>query len=220
MEDHPTGTVGPVQDVSCSDKFFGDSIRLQAFIGDTMTKLPNSTTFFRSPGRLEAFSDGVFAIAITLLILEIKVPSTHDASTVAELWRALLERWPSYFAFLLSFITIYVAWSGHHLLIQQMKHVTLPLVWTNGGFLLFLTFLPFPTALVAEHLTSPSGSLAVAIYAATNAGISLMYFCLYTVSSRGNTEPNRLRYARLNALGGIVICSACVGLAFVSWRCS
>ena len=181
-----------------------------------MTKSLNPTAFFRRPGRLETFSDGVFAIAITLLILEISVPSTHDASTVAELWRALLERWPSYFAFLLSFLTIYVAWSGHHLMLQQVKTVTLPLVWANAFFLLVITFLPFPTALVAEHLTSPSGSLAVAVYAATNAFSSLMYLCLYTVSSRGTTEPNRLRYARLNALGGVAICAACVGLAFVS----
>lgn len=181
-----------------------------------MTKPANPTTFFKSPGRLEAFSDGVVAIAITLLILEIKVPSTHDASTVAELWRALLERWPSYFAFLLSFFTIYLAWSGHHLMMQQVKTVTLPLVWANAFFLLFVTFLPFPTSLVAEHLTSPSGALAVALYAATNACISLTYLYLYTVSSRGDTEPNRLRYARLNALGGVAICSACVGLAFVS----
>ncbi|WP_407538541.1 TMEM175 family protein [Deinococcus radiomollis] len=181
-----------------------------------MTRPPNPTAFFRSPGRLEAFSDGVFAIAITLLILEIKVPSAHDASTVAELWRALLERWPSYFAFLLSFLTIYVAWSGHHLMVQQVKTVTLSLVWTNAFFLLVITFLPFPTALVAEHLTSPSGSLAVAVYAATNACSSLMYLCLYTVSNQDRTAPNRLRYARLNALGGVAICVACVGLAFVS----
>ncbi len=181
-----------------------------------MTKPSNPMTFFRSPGRMEAFSDGVFAIAITLLILEIKVPSTHDASTVAELWQALLERWPSYFAFLLSFLTIYVAWSGHHLMLQQVKTVMLPLVWANAFFLLFITFLPFPTSLVAEHLTSPSGALAVAVYAAINACISLAYLYLYTVTSQGNTEPNRLRYVRLNALGGVVICLACVGLAFVS----
>ncbi|WP_407570284.1 TMEM175 family protein [Deinococcus altitudinis] len=181
-----------------------------------MTEPSNPTAFFRSPGRLEAFSDGVFAIAITLLILEIKVPSAHDASTVAELWRALLERWPSYFAFLLSFLTIFVAWSGHHLMVQQVKTVTLQLVWVNGFFLLVITFLPFPTALVAEHLTSPSGSLAVAVYAVTNAFSSLMYLCLYNVSNQGRTEPNRLRYARLNALGGVAICTACIGLAFVS----
>ncbi|GGR33837.1 TMEM175 family protein [Deinococcus ruber] len=181
-----------------------------------MTEPSNPTAFFRSPGRLEAFSDGVFAIAITLLILEIKVPSAHDASTVPELWRALLERWPSYFAFLLSFLTIFVAWSGHHLMMQQVKTVTLPLVWVNAFFLLVITFLPFPTALVAEHLTSLSGSLAVAVYAATNAFSSLMYLCLYNVSNQGRTEPNRLRYARLNALGGVAICTACIGLAFVS----
>jgi uncharacterized membrane protein len=181
-----------------------------------MTKPSDLTVFFKHPGRLEAFSDGVFAIAITLLILEVRVPSAHDASTVAELWRALLERWPSYFAFLLSFLTIYVAWSGHHLMLQQVKAVTLPLVWANAFFLLGITFLPFPTALVAEHLTSPSGVLAVAVYAATNACLSLAYLYLYTTSSQGVTEPNRLRYARLNALGGVVVCLVCVGLAFVS----
>jgi len=172
---------------------------------------------FKSAGRLEAFSDGVFAIAITLLILEIRVPSIEDASTPALLWHALLNRWPSYFAFLLSFGTIFVAWIGHHLMLQQVKVVTLPLIWTNALFLLFVTFIPFPTALVAEHLTHPSGSVAVAIYAACNAINSLLYLRLSQatrVAAEGADQE--IKFAALNAWGGMVACTVGIALAFVT----
>ncbi|ULH17082.1 DUF1211 domain-containing protein (plasmid) [Deinococcus sp. KNUC1210] len=181
--------------------------------------MPALNAFFKSSGRLEAFSDGVFAIAITLLILEIRVPSVEDASTPPLLWHALISRWPSYFAFLLSFGTIFVAWIGHHLMLQQVKVVTLSLVWTNALFLLFVTFLPFPTALVAEHLTHPSGSVAVALYAASNAMNSFLYLRLSQVTrlaAQGADADPVIRFAALNAWGGMVVCLGCIGLAFVT----
>lgn len=182
-----------------------------------MTADPARPPFFKTAGRLEAFSDGVFAIAITLLILEIRVPSVEDASTPVLLWHALLHRWPSYFAFLLSFGTIFVAWIGHHLMLQQVKVVTIGLVWVNALFLLFVTFLPFPTALVAEHLTHPSGSVAVAIYAASNAMNSFLYLQLSRATRRAAAgAEEEIQFASLNAWVGMVICTACIGLAFVS----
>jgi len=182
-----------------------------------MTADTSPPPLFKTAGRLEAFSDGVFAIAITLLILEIRVPSVEDASTPALLWHALLSRWPSYFAFLLSFGTIFVAWIGHHLMLQQVKVVTLSLVWTNALFLLFVTFLPFPTALVAEHLTHPSGSVAVAVYAASNAMNSLLYLRLSQATRfAAQGAEQEIRFAALNAWGGIVVCTGCIGLAFVT----
>ncbi|WP_175607393.1 TMEM175 family protein [Deinococcus marmoris] len=174
-------------------------------------------SFFKHPGRLEAFSDGVFAIAITLLALELRVPPVETASTPLRLWQALLEGWPSYFALLLSFGTIYAAWIGHHMMLQQVQDIRPALVWTNGLFLLSIVLLPFTTALVAEHLTHPGAPVAVAIYAGVNALTSLMYLRLYQVSQRHFTEasPN-LRLASLGAGVGLALCGGAVILAFVT----
>lgn len=153
----------------------------------------------------------MFAIAITLLILEIRVPSVEDASTPTLLWHALLHRWPSYFAFLLSFGTIFIAWIGHHLMLQQVKAVTIGLVWVNALFLLFVTFLPFPTALVPQRLSG---------------GRDLRGFqrdkCLpLPAALQGDTPAGagveqEIKFASLNAWVGMAVCTACIGLAFVS----
>ena len=110
-----------------------------------------------STTRLEAFSDGVFAIAITLLILEIKVPHAEHG-----LWAGLAALWPSYAAFALSFIVILIMWVSHHELMHMIHRVTYPILFVNGLLLLTVTFVPFPTAVLAEHLNTPAASSAVA----------------------------------------------------------
>src|SRR5271163_2981964 len=80
--------------------------------------------------RLEAFSDGVFAIAITLLVLEIRVPAS-DIHTASELWAVLGEKWPSYVGYALSFLVIGVMWINHHALFEYIKRVNRPLLVAN-----------------------------------------------------------------------------------------
>jgi uncharacterized membrane protein len=173
--------------------------------------------FFKHPGRLEAFSDGVFAIAATLLVLELRIPPVDRALSPSQLWQALLTEWPSYFALLLSFGTIYAAWIGHHMMLQQIREVRPALVWTNGLFLLCIVLLPFTTALVAQHLTLPGAPVAVAIYASVNALTSLIYLLLYRVSQRHFTEASsNLRLASMGAGFGLLICIGAVALAFVT----
>ena len=99
-------------------------------------------------GRLEAFSDGVFAIAITLLVLEISVPP--DASD--DLLGAFFDQWPSYLAYLVSFATIGVTWLRHTAITHYLHGVDTSVVRLNLLLLLFVSFLPFPTRLVAEHI--------------------------------------------------------------------
>jgi uncharacterized membrane protein len=107
-------------------------------------------------GRLEAFSDGVFAIAITLLVLEISVPP--DASD--DLLGAFFDQWPSYLAYLVSFATIGVTWLRHTAITHYLHGVDTIFVRLNLLLLLFVSFLPFPTRLVAEHIREnpPSAS--------------------------------------------------------------
>ena len=105
-----------------------------------------------SSTRVEAFSDGVFAIAITLLILEIKVPHGIDHG---ELWAGLRALWPSFVAFFLSFFVILIMWVNHHELLRLVRGVGYPFFFANGFVLLTVTFVPFPTAVLAEYLGTP-----------------------------------------------------------------
>ena len=100
--------------------------------------------------RIEAFSDGVFAIAITLLILEIRLPDMREAE--GSLLAGLLALWPSYFAFALSFFVILVTWIAHHDLMGLIRVTTQPVQLANGFVLFYVTFIPFPTAVLAAHL--------------------------------------------------------------------
>ena len=114
--------------------------------------------------RIEAFSDGVFAIAITLLILEIRLP---HAGAEGSLSSDLVALWPSYFAFALSFFVILVSWIAHHAVMRLVRVTSRPAQLANGCVLAYITFLPFPTAVLAENLGGPEMSTAVTFYCAT-----------------------------------------------------
>lgn len=100
--------------------------------------------------RLETFADGVFAIAITLLVLEIKVP--HLDETHGSLWPALLALWPSYLGYFVSFFTIGIMWVNHHVIFQYVRRCDRRFLFANVFFLMGIAFAPFPTAVLAEHL--------------------------------------------------------------------
>jgi uncharacterized membrane protein len=97
---------------------------------------------------MEAFSDGVFAIAITLLVLEIAVP----AGSERDLWSAVLDEWPSYLAYLVSFSTVGAVWVGHTVIIEFLVRATPVLIRLNLLLLMVVSFLPFPTKLLAEYV--------------------------------------------------------------------
>ena len=112
-------------------------------------------------GRILALSDGVFAIAITLLILEISIPATTDDSGLT---KALLGLWPQYLAYVLSFLLIARFWVTHHQAFRLIGRYDAVLVWLNLLLLMFVAFLPFPTAVLGEHNGSP---VAAVLYGAT-----------------------------------------------------
>jgi uncharacterized membrane protein len=122
--------------------------------------------------RLETFADGVMAIAITLLILDVKVPRVAGSS----LSHALAEQWPSYLAFVASFLTIGIIWVNHHHMFKLIERTTHAFLMLNVVFLLTICFLPFPTALVAEYVRNPDArSLATAVYGGTMTAIAIMF---------------------------------------------
>lgn len=106
----------------------------------------------RDTDRLEAFSDGVIAIAITLLVLEVRVPEHASVSSSRELWGDLARLWPAYLGYLISFVTIGIMWANHHQIFRYIARTDHYLVLSNILFLLFVGFLPFPTALLTEYL--------------------------------------------------------------------
>lgn len=133
-------------------------------------------------GRIETFSDGVFAIAITLLVIEIKVP-THEQVKTIGLVQALLDLWPSYLAFITSFATILVIWVHHHWIFVLVKKYDHLLFYLNGLLLLFVTFIPFPTALLAEYLLYHDGRVAANVYTGIFLAISLSFDMLWRHAS-------------------------------------
>src|SRR5438105_15008189 len=130
---------------------------------------------------VEAFGDGRCASAITLLILEIRAP---EAGAAGGLWAGLRALWPSYVAFLLSFFVILVMWVNHHELMRLVRVVTYPLLFANGLLLLTVTFVPFPTASVAQHLATTQAKAAVAFYCGTFVVNSLAWGLVFSTMVR------------------------------------
>ena len=111
-------------------------------------------------GRVEALSDGVIAIAITLLVLELSVPET----AFDDLWRGIAEEWPSYLAYATSFLTIGVFWFAHHGIFRRLQYANRRVMLINLLFLMAIAFLPFPTKLMAEAIHEADATRAAVIF--------------------------------------------------------
>lgn len=128
--------------------------------------------------RVETFSDGVFAIIITLLILEIKVPHIENHESIGDLARSLAALTPKFIAWVISFLTVAVIWVNHHRLFESLKDIDHGIFWLNANLLLWVSFLPFPTALMGEY---PHNKLAVSFFGLTSLmmGIAFLIFRIY-----------------------------------------
>ena len=132
--------------------------------------------------RIEAFSDGVFAIACTLLVIEIAVPHVEDVLRPGALWPALKAVLPSFVAYLISFTSLLIAWANHHRSLQLLVRSSSALLYANGFLLLTVAFMPFPTAVLAEYVNTPQANIAAAFYSAScltmNLGFNLCWLCI------------------------------------------
>ncbi len=169
--------------------------------------------------RTEAFSDGVFAIAITLLILEVRVPDSMSG----ELARDLANQWPSYAAYLVSFVVIGIIWVNHHDIFERITTVDRPLLFLNLLLLLTVAFLPFSTALLGRYIRQGDNAhIAAAVYGANMMLIGLAFIVIWTYLARVPSllEPEMgaqgaLRARRAAAIGPVVY-GLSIPLAFVS----
>lgn len=128
--------------------------------------------------RLQAFSDGVFAVGLTLLVFELHLPDPLGRP----LLDALLLLWPKVLSYALSFATVLIMWVNHHGLFRSLRRVDAHILFTNGLLLLLITFVPFPTAVLGDHLVSARGvdaKVAAAFYALTYVAINLAWALMW-----------------------------------------
>jgi uncharacterized membrane protein len=133
-------------------------------------------------GRIEAFSDGVFAIAITLLVLELREPKTGHG-----VWRGLAHEWPQFAAYVTSFFIIGIMWVNHHSMFRSIVRADRTLMFLNLLLLLWTTLLPFPTRLVAAHLRDggTDAAAAEAVYSATLTLAAIAFSLIWIHAVRG-----------------------------------
>ncbi|MCF3945742.1 DUF1211 domain-containing protein [Acidiphilium sp. AL] len=191
----------------------------------------------RDTGRVEAFSDGVFAIAITLLILEIKVPHAHGSSRPFSLLGSLTGLWPSYFSYLLSFTMIGIYWANHHYIFKLFTRTNHTLNLLNLLFLLTISFLPFPTATLGNYMLDAANRTTAATFYAVGLllpACTWLLMWLYATTGRRLVHPRlesaflhhlTIQYAGTVAiyLGAVLLClvdvrlglGVCVGLTLL-----
>jgi uncharacterized membrane protein len=143
----------------------------------------------RGTHRIEAFSDGFFAIVITLLVLDIRVPELPDDTGEFSLIAALRELWPTAAAFTVSFINIYILWVAHHELMRITTRANTLFLYLNGGLLFGIALMPFSTALLAGHILGPAASVASALYTGCLLWVAAFYNLLWRFLCR---HPGRL----------------------------
>ena len=159
--------------------------------------------------RAESFSDGVFAVAITVLVFNLlPIAGLHELT-----YRALGHAWPQYAAYVISFLTIGIMWLNHHTLLAQVSRVNRPLLALNLFLLMGVVAIPFPTALVASHLTGPDAEhgqagRAVVVYGLTMIAISVgyaaiwVYLAAHSEALGGRRQLPRPRSSTLRFTGG------------------
>ena len=159
-------------------------------------------------GRVEAFSDGVLAIAITLLVLDL-----HTSSHYGMVKHDLLQQWPSYLAYVASFLYIGVVWVNHHSLFTRIASVDAGLLWCNLALLLAASVLPFPTSELAfamGHGSHGDQVSALVLYALISGGMAVSWLIMFTYLQRHprllrpGVAADFFRTERLRALAGII----------------
>jgi len=138
----------------------------------------------KETGRLEAFSDGIFGVAITLLALDIKIPESAEA-TNASLWRSIFELWPTYLTYFNSFAVVLLIWMGHNMVFREVRAANTRIIYLNGLMLLLIALFPYPTRTIGQFAGSEAEAVAVAFYAGFT-GLISSSFLLLTLNLRAS----------------------------------
>lgn len=136
--------------------------------------------------RLEGFSDAVFAIVVTILVLELHVPVLHDRGSAGELWSQLIQQLPKFLSWLISFIIVCKFWLNHNHVLGMASHADYGVIWLNSLFLMTQAFIPFPTAIMGEYATNP---LAVSLFGIGMAATTVFFIVLQRYIQRNLLKP-------------------------------
>ena len=188
-----------------------------------MTKPLREAPGLTETDRLETFCDGVFAIAITLLVLEIRLPADAHVAGSGDLFRALARLWPSYVAYTIAFLTLGIMWANHHSIFEYVRRTDKYFLLINVVFLMCVSFLPFPTRVVAEHLADPEArQAAMVVYSATLIVIALAYNAVWRYAVAGgrlldpDADMEGVRTISRRYLAGPISYGVAFALAFVN----
>jgi uncharacterized membrane protein len=171
-----------------------------------------------APARLETFADGIFAIAATLLIIDVGLPEElHDS-----LGRELLDIWPQYAAYAISFLTIAIIWVNHHTVLGLIESVDRTFLFLNVSLLLAIAFIPFPTRILAEHVRTDDGRAAALLYGVTMLAMSVSFLAVWIYAAyrrrliRTDADPRTVSGITRSFLPGVPIYTVSTLVAFVS----
>lgn len=139
----------------------------------------------KETARIEAFSDGVFSIAVTLLVLELHVPAYILGGDPQVLLKELASQWPAYIAFVISFFSIFIVWVNHHKIFKQIYKRNTGVMFANGLILFLVSLISFPSALLARFYLSPSKQLSVTIYTGLFVLVNLSFNFLWQQACSG-----------------------------------
>jgi uncharacterized membrane protein len=175
----------------------------------------------KETSRLEAFSDGVFGFGITLLVLDIHVPTATEHQPLFEL---MLADWPTYLSFLIGFFTILICWINHHFMFDYIYKSNSKLLLLNGFKLLVVTFTPFATSVLSKYINTDNQETAVTVYAANFAlmGLSMFVIWYYAVKNgRMKYEaPHVLRTITYYYFTAVLMSSTIFLFSFINiWLC-
>jgi uncharacterized membrane protein len=166
---------------------------------------------------MEAFSDGVFAIAITLLVLDLHVPEVGDGS----LAHALVKQWPADASYAVSFLTIGIIWINHHGLMRHIERCDRALLCLNIFLLMMVALVPYPTALISHYARSPNATAAAVYYGAVMVTMALLFNAIWHYSIRSgllapDADPREVSGITRSYLPGPLLYLTATLLAFVS----
>jgi uncharacterized membrane protein len=170
--------------------------------------------------RIENFSDAVFAIAVTLLVLDLHVPDTNAIKNGAALLVYLKGEWTSYLAFTLSFFSIFIMWVNHHKIFKQIYSRNTAIMFANGLILFLVSAVSFPTALLARFFDGAASNIAVALYTGIFVLINISYNLLWCIASnnkkllRPGITNSAIKKIRNNYLYGLPTYLIAFGISF------
>ncbi len=173
--------------------------------------------------RIEALSDGVFAIVLTLMVFQIRIPNIPSDLAAKELWPQLLRQWPEFYSYVISFLLVGIFWVAHHNMYHLVKRSTRALLWMNLIYLMFVAFVPYSVALVGRYDNIQKIVILYGVHLMIISG--LMYLQWWYVTRKrhlmvGTLSPEFVRSVDYKILAAPVVCMLAIGASFYNVRWS